>query len=454
MRVYQWAKQCGISSKELLRILEDNGVYNKTYNSNIEQEEIDKALLTLQEANEKLVNIEELEVNSTDYYDVDKELVQEYPQALYYICISPRNVGKSMSGLLLALRTYIKEGCPSVLIRRRDVELDNGKLGDNFSEIIGLGFVSSWTKGKYNTIKQIGYRCYLAKVDEDGKIVDRDKQFFMYAIPLAESQNYKGIQLNKDEEKRWIRWIIFDELIPTDNNFLCNEAGLFFNCLSTIIRRYDKARIMIFGNTIVSSIPPILEYMNIDLYSFKQPGEKRLYKYQDEKDLETVNYVVVHFIDKTKYSGVHKKSNSKYFYFGNQKMASITGDTDGEYSVWEIEKNFNGIPKKYTKKDVKFTYYWIYNHKDIYVADIVKKDKDIYIFNHKSGHTLEDKWLDEDKELIFSSDIYDVRKNWINRINGTNNKKVKKIVEILKSGKCYFQNAWVSLYWQSVYSEL
>ena len=42
MRVYEYAKQCGLKTKELLRILEDEGIYNKTFQSNITPNEIDK----------------------------------------------------------------------------------------------------------------------------------------------------------------------------------------------------------------------------------------------------------------------------------------------------------------------------------------------------------------------------------------------------------------------------
>ena len=40
MRVYEYAKQCGIKTKELLRILDENGIYNKSAQSNISEEEI------------------------------------------------------------------------------------------------------------------------------------------------------------------------------------------------------------------------------------------------------------------------------------------------------------------------------------------------------------------------------------------------------------------------------
>ena len=450
MRVYQYAKQCGLKTKELLRILDENGIYNKSYQSNITPEEIEKTLIAIQQEEDPIAAIKPVEINSKDFYDVNTELVQIYPQALYYIAISPRGVGKSTNGILLAIKTYIDERCPSVLIRRRDIELNESKFKEIFGEIIALGYINYWTQGKYNSVHTIGMRSYLCKRDEDGKILEKDKQYFMYAIPLAESGNYKGLQMNRAEDNVYVKWIIFDELCPVDNSFLPNESNLFFNLISSIIRHYDKAKIMLFGNTIVTSINPVLDTMNIDIYSFKV-GEKRLYKYDSDID-DNINYVAVHFIDKKQYKGVAAKNN-KYFNFGNQKLSSITGDSDGDYSIWELDKSYNGIPKKYKPSDVKFTYYWIYNN-EVYVANVVKLDKDIFIFNHKSGHKLGDGWLDEDKELIFSHTIYDVRKNWINKISGTKNKKVKKIVEILKSGKVYYQNAWVSLYAKDVFNNL
>lgn len=448
MRVCEYAKQCGLKSKELLRILDEIGIYNKTYQSNITEEEIEKAQIAL-EKDDTGLDIDPVEINSKDYYDVNSELIQLYPQANFYLCLSPRGVGKSTNGLLLAIKTYIDSKCPSVLIRRRDVELDAGKLGEIFGEIIALGYIKYWTHGKYNSVHTIGMRSYLCKRDEDGKIVDKDKSFFLYAIPLAESGNVKGIQLNKSEENIFVKFIIFDELIPVDNSYLPNESSLFFNCVSSIIRHFSVAKIILFGNTIVGSLNPIMDEMGIDPFSLKL-GEKRLYKYDSENE-EDINYVAVHFIDKKKYKGVSSKNN-KYFNFGNQKLSSITGEADDTYGVWELNKDYNAKPRDYKKKDIIYKFYWIYGD-EIYQGDIIQLKDCRFIYNHKTRKKISDKWLDEQNELIFSN-IYDPRPNWINRINNSKIKRVAKIVEIIKQGKVYYQNAWLSNYFNSLIETL
>ena len=447
MRVYEYAKNCGITSKELIRILDENGVYNKTPQSLITEEEIKQSLIAIQQEDIP-IEIDPIEINSKDFYDVNTELVQVYPQALYYFGISPRGVGKSTNGILLALKTYIDEGNPSVLMRRRDVELNAGKLVEVFGEIIALGYINYWTKGKYNSVHTIGMRSYLCKRDEDGKIVEKDKQFFLYAIPLAESGNIKGIQLNKAEENMFIKYIIFDELIPVDNSYLPNEANLFFQTISSIIRHYSVAKIICLGNTIVGSLNPILNEFGIDIYSFKL-GEKRLYKYDAENE-EDINYAAVHFIDKKQYKGIANKNN-KYFNTGNGMIASVTGENDGEYGVWELNKDFNSKPREYKKKDIIFKFYWIYSD-EIYQADVIQLEDCRFIYNHNTKRKFKgskEDWLDCDNELIFST-IYDPRHNWINSISGCKLKRVAKIMEIIKSGKVYFQNAWISMYFQNV----
>lgn len=448
MRVYEYAKQCGIKTKELLRILDENGIYNKSYQSNISEEEIKQTLIALQQE-ENPLPIEPVEINSKDYYDVKSELIDVYPNANFYVCLSPRGVGKSTNGLLLAIKTYCDDKCPSVLIRRRDVELDSGKLGEIFGEIIAMGYIKYWTNDKYNSVQTVGMRSYLCKRDEDGKIVDKDKDFFLYAIPLAESGNVKGIQLNKSEENKFIKWIIFDELIPVDNSYLPNESNLFFNCVSSIIRHFSVAKIILFGNTIVGSLNPILAEMGIDIFSFKL-GEKRLYKYDAENE-EDINYVAVHFIDKRQYKGVASKNN-KYFNFGNQKLAQITGTGDSEYGVWELNKDFNAKPREYQKTNIIFSFFWIYGN-EIYKADIIQLPDCRFIFNHKTGHKIGDGWLDEDHELIFS-EIYDPRPNWVNKIKGTKLKRVDKIVDIIRTGKVYYQNAWLSTYFKALVNNM
>ena len=448
MRVWEYAKKCGLKSKELLRILDENGVYNKTYQSIITEKEIEQAQIAIQQEDSP-IDIKPVEINSQDYYDVNSELIQVYPQANFYVCLSPRGVGKSTNGLLLALKTYIDEKNPSVLIRRRDVELDAGKLGEIFGEIIALGYIKYWTNGKYNSVHTIGMRSYLCRRDEDGKIVEKDKDFFLYAIPLAESGNVKGIQLNRAEENKFVKYIIFDELIPVDNSYLPNEGNLFFNCCSSILRHFSVAKIILFGNTIVSSLNPILAEMGIDMYSFKV-GEKRLYKYDSDKE-EDVNYVAVHFIDKKKYKGVASKNN-KYFNFGNQKLSAITGEGDGEYGVWEINKDYNAKPRDYKKSDIIFKFYWIYSG-EIYQGDVIQLPDCRFIYNHKTKKKLSDNWLNEDTELIFS-EIYDPRPNWINKIRSSKLKRVQKIVQIISQGKVYYQNAWLSMYFNSLIDNL
>lgn len=448
MRVYEYAKQCGIKTKELLRILDENGIYNKSAQSNISEEEIKQAQIDMAKEDNP-IPIEPVEINSRDYYDVNTELIKVYPEANFYVCMSPRGVGKSTNGLLLAIKTYCDEKCPSVLIRRRDVELDAGKLGEIFGEIIAMGYINYWTNGKFNSVHTVGMRSYLCKRDEDGKITEKDKDFFLYAIPLAESGNVKGIQLNKAEENKFIKWIIFDELIPVDNSYLPNEANLFFNCVSSIIRHFSVAKIILFGNTIVGSINPILAEMGIDIFSFKL-GEKRLYKYDAENE-EDVNYVAVHFIDKKKYKGVSSKNN-KYFNFGNQKLAQITGQGDEEYGVWELNKDYNAKPREYKKSDIIFSFYWVYGN-EIYKADIIQLSDCRFIYTHKTGHKIGDGWLDENKELIFSS-IYDPRPNWVNKIRASKIKRVNKIIEIISQGKVYHQNAWLSNYFKSLLQEM
>lgn len=444
MRVWEYARKCNLKTKELIRILDENGIYNKGAQSTITEEEIQKSLIAIQQEDTPL-DIEPVEINSKDYYDVNSELIQLYPQANFYVCLSPRGVGKSTNGLLLALKTYIDEKCPSVLIRRRDVELDAGKLGEIFGEIIALGYIKYWTNGKYNSVHTIGMRSYLCKRDEDGKIVEKDKDFFLYAIALAESGNVKGIQLNKAEEQKFVKYIIFDELIPVDNSYLPNEGNLFFNCVSSIIRHFSVAKIILFGNTIVSSLNPILAEMNIDMYSFKL-GEKRLYKYDSENE-EDVNYVAVHFIDKKQYKGVSSKNN-KYFNFGNQKLSQITGEGDSEYGVWELNKDFNAKPRDYKKKDIIFKFYWIYSG-EIYQGDVIQLNDCRFIYNHKTKKKLTDGWLDEQNELIFS-EIYDPRPNWINSFRACKLKRVQKLKDIINQGKIYYQNAWVSTYFNAL----
>lgn len=448
MKVWQYAKICGMSSTDLINCLMDVGIYNKKAQSNITEEEIQRAKVALNTDEDTPEEIKQLEINSKDYYDVDSELIKLYPDAKYYIAISPRGVGKSTNGLLCILKEYLNTGSPSALLRRRAIELEGGKLAEIWNNIIGLGYIKSWSHGKWNSVHTIGMRCYLCKRDEDGKIVDKDKHWFLYAIPIAEGDNFKGIQLNKGD--KLIKYILFDEMIPVNNDYIVSEGSKFFNTISSIIREFKVAKILLFGNTIVGSKNPILDYMGIDIYSFKV-GEKRLYTYEEDG---IQNSVAIHFIDKLQYGGVANKNN-EYFIFNNAKLSSITGISD-EYGVWELNKDFNALPRPYTKKDIKAKFYWITGD-EIFQGDIIKLNnpKCIFIFNHKTNrkYPSNDGWLDEQREIIFSR-IADPRPNWINKICNSKIKNVNKIYEIIKSGKVYYQNAWLSNYFESLIQDM
>ena len=450
MRVWEMARKINISTKELLRILDENGIYNKSAQSSISEEEIKQA--QLDDLREDDPFIEEVSINTKDFYDIKSELIDQFPQASYYVAISPRGVGKSTNSFLMILKEYIETGCPSVLIRRRDIELNEGKLKEVFGEIIAMGYINYWTKGRYNSVQTVGMRSYLCKRDADGKIEDKDKDFFMYAIALAESGNIKGIQLNRADDDVFVKYIVFDELIPVDGfSYIPNESGLFWNCISTIIRHFSVAKIVLLGNMIVSSACPILRDMNIDIYSFKL-GEKRLFKYdaQNEKD---INYCAVHMVDKKKYKGVASKNN-KLFNFGNQKTMSITGDSDNALEIWELNRDFLGIPYKYNKKkDVVCEFYWL-NCKEIFKGEVVDVDGMMFIYNHRTGHTIDDNWLDEDSNLIFSDEIIDPRPNWISSFTSNQIKIVAKLKQIILSEKVYHQNAWVANYWKNLMNNL
>lgn len=444
MRVWEYAKKCGMKTKDLIMLLDELNIY-KSPQSNITEEEIQQA--NIQDIKEDCP-IEPTEINTKDYYNIEN-LITEYPDGNYYIALSPRGVGKSTSALMLIIKTFLDKGGVSCLIRRRDEELNGQKFRQMFSEIEAMGLISTWSHGYYNSLHTIGPRAYLCKRDEDGKIEYKAENWFCYAISLNTSMNIKSVQFNRDSEGVYVEYIVFDELIPTDNNYIPREDEIFFNCVSTIIRHYDKCRILLFGNTIVTSTPPILDMMGIDMYSLKI-GEKREYVYTSD-DETTKNKVIVEYVDKTKFRGISGKNN-QYFTFNNQKLAQISGINDGIYGTWELSKSYDAKFRDYKRANILLTFYWIYGE-EIYAGDVVQLPDCRFIFTHKTGHKLGEGWLDESKELIFSS-IHDPRKNWVSSLCNTQIKRVSKIVELIKENRICHQNAWLSYYFQSLFDTL
>lgn len=452
MRVYEYAKRYGIKTKELIRILDEIGIV-KSAQSTITEEEIRQAQIEdLQEDNP--IPITEMDINTKDYYDVKSELIDKYPDCNYYVAYSSRGVGKSTNCLLYMIKQFLKSGDISVLVRRRDEEINGGKFRQVFSEIEAMGYIYSWSQGKYNSVHTIGPKAYLCKRDfETGKIEDKDPNFFCYAVSLNTSMNIKGIQLNRadDANPAFVTTILFDEALPVDNNFLPREDELFFNAISTLIRHYDKCKIILFANTIVTSKSPIFETMGINLYDLR-PGEIRVYEYESDTGNDR-NKVCVHYVDKGCYHGVSNKNN-KYFTFNNQKLNQITGIGDDTYATWELSKSFPAVPRRYKKENLLFTFYWIYGENEVYAGDVIQIPNDCrFIYCHKTNHKLEENWLDTDNELILST-LFNPKKNWVSSLCSSKIKRVQKIRELINQNKVFYQNAWVSYFFQNLIDNL
>lgn len=205
---------------------------------------------------------------SKEYYS-NKKILEK--NAEYNIILGERSNGKSYCiKMEQCLKKAIKqEKCTFVIIKRLSEDIKAGFIEEYFADMP----ISKLTKGKYNKI--VGYRdgIYLAKENEDEKLV-RGLQIGK-AMALSNDERYKS-RAYPD-----ITDIVFEEFV-TNKLYLRDEVKRFINLVSTILRR-RKGRVWLIANTISRICPyfsewglrgiPTMKQGQIDLYTVNTDNE-------------------------------------------------------------------------------------------------------------------------------------------------------------------------------------
>lgn len=344
-------------------------------------------------------------MEETIYYkldEIDKRKCQ------YNIIIGERSNGKTFACLEKILKTYLKTGKQGAIIRRWDEDFKKGRGEVMFTSLIDAKILhlTNWDGIEYRAGKWTLY-----KWDEDlnKKIYDNDP--FCFSFSLTNMEHDKSTSYPN------ITTIVFDEFLSRQTP-LPDEFVLFMNCLSTIIRHRDDVTIYMLGNTV-----------NKDSIYFKEMGLKHITK-MEKGDIDVYEYGDSGLRVAVEYCGTsnkQKKKSDKYFAFDNEKLKMITSGT------WELAI-YPHLPIKYKPKDVRFTFFIIYDDV-ILQCEVIKIKKISFIFIHNKTTPIKN----EDKDIIYST-TNDPRKNWRKRINACSDNIDTKIWSYFKSDKVYYQD--------------
>lgn len=334
-------------------------------------------------------------------------LVEQFPNATYYVAFGERSGGKTYTALDYALEQWKFSGKTFCYVRRFDEAIRPKRASQVFAPFARNGYIDFLTEGEYNdTVFRVG-KWFFVKKDENGEIVKKSSEPFCYAFALSQVENDKSASYPTTDN------MVFDEFI-TREYYFPNELTLLTNVISTVFRNRAGCKVFMAGNT-VNQFCPYFADMGLNHAPTMAPGTIDCYNYGDSR----LQVVVTH----TKPNEQGKPSDY-YFAFDNPRLKMITE------SAWEID--IYPHLKGYKNKQIMFTFFIIFNG-SVCKCDVVDMDGGAVI--NISPHTGPIKNIDTD--LIYTTDV-DPRPNFRQNILAPMYPVERKIYELFKMNKVFY----------------
>lgn len=232
----------------------------------------------------------------------------------WHIYLSERSLGKTTTLLLHGLVAYRDYGTIIHYVRTSSNEITKKTVENIFNTIIKCGYIEKIFDNKWNDViyKSQIKKWYLARRDEEGKIIDVDTNYIMFAMSLDKNFDYKS-SYSCDKAD----FVIFDEFI--NNYYRRNDFVLFCDLLSTLRRKRDTMQIFMLSNTIDKESEYFDEMELREFIESSNIGDRAYI--QASKGAQ----MYIELATMTK-SDKQKKINADYFGFDNPALYSITGE--------------------------------------------------------------------------------------------------------------------------------
>lgn len=307
------------------------------------------------------------------YYSLDKLKEKD---ATYNICFGLRSNGKTYAVLKEGLLQYVETGKQLAIIRRWKEDFI-GKRGQvMFAGLNANDEIRKATRGEWEFIRYYASKWYLARHDQDGRVVQDDK-------PLALAFSLSDMEHDKSTAYPDVGMILFDEFISREG-YLKDEFVIFMNVISTIIRGRMDVKIYMMGNTVNKYCPYFAE-MGLKHISQMRPGQVDVYRYGDSRLTVAVEYAEP--LTKSK-----KQDNAFYFAFDNPKLQMITS------GAWEIDI-YPHLPFKYKPKDIIFQFFIIFAGHILH-CEIINAEGCTFTYIHKKTTPLQD-----GRNLVYTPEV-------------------------------------------------
>lgn len=336
------------------------------------------------------------------YYSLENILKKD---CQYNIIIGERSNGKTYAVEEKILIDFLKNGNEGAIIRRWAEDFKNKRGNQMFAPFNDK--ISKMSHKKYNNILYRNKTFYLQKIDDEKNVIDSVP--FCYAFSLSE------VEHDKSTNYPHITNILFDEFL-TRAFYLTDEFIIFCNCISTIIRDRNNAKIFMCGNT-VNRYSPYFEEMGLKHIKNMTQGTIDIYTYTSNLK------VAVEYCDSTEKS---KKSNI-YFGFDNPRLQMIKN------GKWE-ELNYPHCPIKFKPKDILLYFFCIFGD-DVLQCEIVNINNELFVFVHKKTSKIKN----ENTDLIYnlkSNSCFNKRFSFMKPID----KIDKKIYNLYISNKFFYSD--------------
>ena len=159
---------------------------------------------------------------------------------LYNFIIGVRGHGKTYDTTRLAINTGLKSKKISFIVLTRYKE-DIREIKDTWWVVVEELY-------KDYTFSSIGKLIYASNGIE--------------TFPIGEFVSLSSYVREKKKPRPYVKYIIFDECLNEDNDYLNNEIGKFLSVCDSVIRNRDNVRVILIANTI-SIINPYFDYFGI-----------------------------------------------------------------------------------------------------------------------------------------------------------------------------------------------
>ena len=256
------------------------------------------------------------------YTDI-RTVLNEVPDAQYYMFHGERSNGKTYSALSYALDKFTESGEEFVYVRRHSESVSakymrllfngNRKTGDLNTHL---------NKAGYDDLEYYSSAFWVTTHDERGKSI-RVKPIG-YTLSINTWETAKGGSIPDATT------IIFDEYL-TRKYYLPNEPILFENLVSSIVRDRSNVKVIMLANTVSWACPYYTEWGLNHVRDMKQ-GTHDIYQTGDGKRKIVVCY--------TEHGG--SKASDVYFNYDNPRSRMITEGTWETATYPRIPENLDG----------------------------------------------------------------------------------------------------------------